>query len=633
MSLSHRLALLPLLAFPVVLPAPQVWGQSAGQIVIADFEDGVGDWTAVDDGSSRGERAPRCSVTASGQPAPNGGKSSARVEFAAAASGWARLVVPVNGADWAAKGCTKLSFWLRGDGSQEAIRIALRVRGGETGEARETYTVPLKVSGTEWERYSLRFFGFRNTENVSFPSDAIKDVDELQLAKNGSWKAFGFRIDEIVAEGEPGAEAGAVPTTAGNEILPDFAKPTVPMRAQMALDLGAPPSIIDNAAPGVAQGAYAAVADLSPTVVRIKLGDYLDADALRYDVEMFNAHLQWILLSNCKPLICLDVPRTAKDSPYRKQLYTAFIEAVARIVSEGKGGVNRYYELFDEPLKDGVFGSVAHLCESYNSLVRLILDTDPHARVGGPGLALANPRQIEAFLKGAETVHFLSLHFHGSHNALTGSETLFKAACETRPADTVGQLSFQQVKQLVATVRPRGTPEIYITELAMTSAADEAGHCADVRVTGAFGATWVGAVTLCGSPYVDKLFYHKVGGDGWGMVSDGGQPETVYWAMWLLKHYAPRGAGRQQLFRVNEQTIATTVKTGTAYNFIICYGGYDPIEFKVRPLNCPKLKMVRDRYIRDVDRQWMGTTRPTRGEQVVQFSSPGVLVLQYIPAK
>jgi len=43
--------------------------------------------------------------------------------------------------------------------------------------------------------------------------------------------------------------------------------------------------------------------------------------------------------------------------------------------------------------------------------------------------------------------------------------------------------------------------------------------------------------------------------------------------------------------------------------------------------------MVRDRYIRDVDAQWMGTMRPTTADQTVQLDAPGVFVLQYIPAK
>jgi len=601
----------------------------ARQVVVADFEDGVGEWRAVDDTTVRGSHARKCSINSSQQAAPNSGKQSARVDFTAAKSGWARVSMPVDGARWAEAGCSKLSFWLRGDGSGESIRIALRVRTGETEEGQETYTVPIKLSGTEWERYGLKFFGFRTADGALLPAYLIKNVDELQLAKSGSWKAFSLRIDGIAAE----AEAEDIGAQSGNEVRPDFSKPTVPLRAQIGLDLGAPPTAIDDPAPGVAQGVYAAVSDLAPTVVRVKLGDYLDEDAQRYDLDMFRKHLEWIQLANCKPLICLDLPRVGKDTALRKKLYAAFLDSMARIVAEGKGGVGRYYELFDNPMGSGVFDSIEHMCDSYNKIVELIVATDPGARVGGPGFSAASREELEGFLKGAKTVHFVSFHFHGTHNPLTGTETLFRAACDTRPADTVGQLTFQQAKQLVAQLRPRGTPEVFVTEFAMTTAADEGGQCRDERVTGAFGGAWAAAAVLYGSPFVDKMVFHKISGGGWGMVSDAGQPETVYWALWLMKNYAARGAGRQQLFRIDEQTVAATIKTRTAYNVVICYAGSDPMELRIRPMNAPKLKMVRDRYIRDVDAQWMGTMRPTTADQTVQLDAPGVFVLQYIPAK
>lgn len=610
-----------------------VWAQTA-KLVVDDFEKGVDRWIANDDHVGAGP-ATKCSVRSVSGGAPGGGKQCARLDFKASTTGWASVSTAVDGAAWARAGCSTLSLWMRGDGKAEPIRVVLRVYDADTG-TEVAYSQALKITGTSWEKYNLRSFGFVDAGGNALGLEDIRNLRMLQFARSGSWGTFELRVDEIAAV--PGPAGEEIPQPVQPEVArsftvaPDFGSEGDTALAQVGVNLGHPPTVVENLDREAGAWAFGFVSDLGPTTVRVQLADYFDSRKEAYNLDLLNRHLQWIESCRCKPLVCLAPPQVPLTDTARKQrLYSVFVSAVMDTAKRGAQlKSQRYYEIFDEPLVSGGFTDVEHVVAAYNSLADLVAAADPRAVIGGPGFAAAFGEQVMAFLKGAQRLDFLSVHFYGTHNVLTDTKDLFESAVSGKSVDLPGQLSFQDVRHLLKVLRRRPT-EFFVTEFSLSAARDERGDCRDERATTAFGAAWETALVLSATPYVDKMAYFKLSGGGWGMLSEAGQPEPVAWAAWMLRNYAPRGGSRVEIRRLDDHTTVAAVKTKTAYNVLIAYGGLDPIEVKVDPRGLPALSQVRDRWIGNADTQWKGNILPLSTGQNMVLDGPGVLVVQYVP--
>jgi hypothetical protein len=625
-----------LIALLASLSAAQEGGGTGEDRLVSleTFEQGVGGWVAADDRAPAGG-SKKCSVAISAGGAPNGGKQSARIEFSAA-SGWASVSMAVDGRQWAAEGFSALALWVRGDGQGEPVRISVHV---QRPDAEADYWQLIKLVGTSWERYNLRSFGFTNGQGKALSAADVPYIRRLEFARSGSWKAFSFGVDEIGLLAQTAAPAVVQPTPpvrpVGRSVSvgPDFSQSGTPALAQFGLNLGRPPTIIDGDDRTVSDWAQGYASDLGPTVVRVRLDEYFDARNERYDLDLLDKHLTWIGAAGCKAMICVSPPVVrAGDAAGKQRVFAQFVATVTEVVRRGaQANAHRYYEIFHEPLVSGTFRDVPHVVAAYNKLADLIAHEDPRATIGGPGFAAAFDEQIRGFLKSAERLDFLSFHLYGTHNILTTSDELFAAAHEMRAGDLPSQLTLQEVRRLARQLRPNKTPEIYVTEFGMNSARDARGACRDERTPTAFGAAWVAAAALCGSPYVDKLLYYRLGPGGWGMVTDAGQPDPIAWAAWMLRSYAPRGAQWLQQVRADDQTLVFALKTKTAYNLIVAYGGADVLELKLSPRGLPPLSQVRDRRISAADSGWKGAVLPTSPVQTEFLDGAGLLVVQYIP--
>jgi len=605
------------------------------RVAVENFEQGIGNWHTNDDVVAGTGPAGKCAIYAVAGGAPDTpGAHSGRVEFYNSRQGWASVTLPVDGYLWAQQDASTLAFWLRGDGSGEPLRIVLRVQTDQP--KRDTaYSQVIRVDGTDWERYSLRSFGFKDTSGNQLAASDIQHIKLLQFAKNGGWGTFRFRVDEIAVEGDPAHLPIPKPDegTTGRCIViePDMARAAPHALAQIGVNLGPLPTIIDTADEEMSSWAYAMVSDLSPCVVRLQLNDYFDARERQYDLDALDEHLAWVKHSGCKPMICLNVPSVPQDSDDAKQmLFALFLKTIRTIAQRcAAGGLPAYYEVFDEPLLCGAFRDMEHVCAAYNSITDLVVAADPKATVGGPGLSSAWDEHLSTFLKNAKRLDFLSLHFYGTHNVTTDSEALFEAAYRTKTRDLPNQISMQGVRRLTKQLR-RKPVQVFVTEFALNSARDEAGDCRDERAGTAFGAAWIGAAVLSAAPYVDKMLHYQLRPGGWGAVYITDAPQAPYWSAWLLKHYAPRGSVLQHVALVDDYAVAATFKTRSSHNVVICYAGMDPLEFRVRPRNAPQLQEVRDRYVTDLERQWKGSVRPAQLEQTIVMRGPGVFVLQYV---
>lgn len=605
------------------------------RVLVEDFEAGIGAWFTNDDEAAGQAPATKCAIYAVAGGAPEGGAQSGRIEFERSRSGWASVSRPVDGRKWAEQGCSTLSFWIRGDGSGELLRVVLRVQTTRP-KRDEAYSQILRLDSTNWEQYSLRSFGFKDSAGKALAPEDIQHIRLLQFAKNGGWGAFKFRVDQISVEAE--ADAPEIPApVAGTPhdsftFRPDFGKSGPYNLAQVGVNLGLAPTVLENESDELISGAFALVSDLSPSVVRLELNAYFDPATRSYDLQLLDEHVHWVRLSNCKPVICLGVPPAPAGRPdLREKYFAEFVKAV-RIVAarRAKEGKVTYYEVFDEPLLSGAFADADHVASAYNSVVKLILAAHPAAKVGGPGFSSAWDDHVESFLKQAQRLDFLSFHFYGAHAAVAQSESLFEAAYKTRTSDLPHQIGFQQVKAL-AKKHCKLPPEIFVTEFALNSARDESGDARDERASGAFGAGWLAAAVLSGSPYVDKVILHQLKPGGWGLIGASGKPETAYWAAWFLAKYAPRGSVLQQIELLEDNlTLAALVKTKSAHNVFLARVGSEPVEVQIAPLNAPRLSEVRYRAISETDQLWQGSPLATVPAQTILLDGPGVTVVQYV---
>ena len=621
--MTARLARRAVLAFALLAAAP-VLSQPAS-VVLDDFESGVGAWRS-NDAQADGERPSEiCAVYTISRGGPEAVEQAAIIEFEAAEGTWASVTLPVKGSVWGDYECGQLGLWFRGDGSESSVQVTLRALVGE--ERRDlSYSYPVKLDSREWERRSLRFFAFKDADGKALTHEVLSQVYLLQFVKRGTWPALSFCVDDIHAEPIPGETTQPTEPAEQLSTRVDFGRALSPMLAQVGVNLGSELGLILDSSVTAAHLARG-LEELAPCVVRVRLADFYDARNADYDLIRLNRTLNWIADAGARPLICLCPPRLPGSAGVG--LDEQFMATAVKLVSLRRGGPNPpYYELFDSPLLSGQFTTVEELVAAYNRLCASLLAADPEARVGGPGLASAWDSNVRGFLEGADTLHFLSLHFFGAHNILAEPAALFGAAVGGVTVDLPNQLTLQQVKHLAHTLR-RPIPELFVTAMAMNSARGEKGVAADERLTEGLGAAWTAAAALSAAPYADKLLHFKLFGGGWGLMAASGQTHVTHRAAWLVRTYAPRGATLCQLLRPHPEVLMAAVWTPTARNLLTVHAGEQPRVVVVDCWGIGSPLFVRERHLHS-DGQLGMRNLPNSSAQTIEFDGPGLSVIQFV---
>ncbi|MGC9316614.1 MAG: hypothetical protein ACP5KN_01090 [Armatimonadota bacterium] len=619
-----------LICWALGLTALTAGSADAAAIVVEDFERGVGDWR-TNDQEAAGERpSDICHIYTVLRELQAGTQQAALVEFAAARETWASVSLPISGALWAREGVGQISMLLKGDGSENTVDLTLRCLLGE--QRRDvSYVYSLPLSTTQWQRRAVRLFAFRDADGNPPDAEAIRNAYLLQFVKTGSWPALSFRIDEIIAEPIPGVEP---PEATGAEPLSvrvDFSKTVAPVLGQLGVNLGPElEPILDE--PAAAAALSRGLQELTPCVVRLRLADFYDRRDADYDLIDLNRAISWITEAGARPLVCLSPAQLPPTDDAEARWDPDFAEVALKVVALRRGGQHlRYYELFDAPLLSGQFESVTELVAAYNDLAGRVLAADPEARVGGPGLSSAWDSRLREFLEGADTLHFLSLHFYGAHTAVAEEDDLFHAAVSGTTSDLPNQLTLAQVRELARELR-RPTPDLFVTEMAMNSARTPDGEAADERVHRPFGAAWTAATVLASAPSVDKLLHYRLFGAGWGLMDRRGEHDAPWVAAWLLRTYAPRGASLCQLQRPADDLLVAAVWTPTARNVFLVYAGHGPRSVVIDAWGVGHPVLVRERRLTSTGALSMSDL-PRSAAQSVEFDGPGLSVIQFVTAE
>lgn len=185
----------------------------AQPIVIDDFESGVARWLVNDSNKMAGKGpASLCSVVAASPGCPaSGGAHAGLFTFLVAPQGWASASVQVRGADWKKADARTLSFWLKGDGSENTLQVALAAFG-EDG-SRWRFAIPIPLKDPEWHQVRIPLSQFQ--AGGYSVVDKLENVGLLEICKIKAITAVFCWIDNVQVE-----------TTTGHPVSPTSPAPT-----------------------------------------------------------------------------------------------------------------------------------------------------------------------------------------------------------------------------------------------------------------------------------------------------------------------------------------------------------------------------------------------------------------------
>lgn len=158
--------------------------------VIDDFEHGVSRWYLVEGNKPQGD--PPLGVIA-GTADAKVGRGAARLRYVAAPDAWSHFQVGISTLDWIANDCDRVSFWLKGDGSGETLKVMF---GNYERKPALCFSYPVKLDFTGWRQFVAPFADFEPKGEMG------AHVGELVLAQlnvTGAHKPVDVILDELVA--------------------------------------------------------------------------------------------------------------------------------------------------------------------------------------------------------------------------------------------------------------------------------------------------------------------------------------------------------------------------------------------------------------------------------------------------
>ncbi len=627
---SGLAALCALLAtlLPMILLCPIVSATPPTAILLDDFEDGVADWKTNDSiVAGSGRVATLCGIYAAGFAPPGGGVQGAMLDFLPATDAWASVSLPVNGRQWRESQVGQISLWAKATTPDVPVRVTLRVQVPVADGKIEdrSYSQQLKLTDDKWHHIALRFFGFRTDDGTPLDDEALSDIYLLQFVKTGTWNRVRFYVDQIevrplgYGQGQPPAHDRP------DETVVDFRQNIGRGLAQIGFNL-APDAPVIGTDERLIKAISTLTADLTPCVGRLRLADYYLPDEGQFDIARLNNNINWLLGVGVRPLICLDVPAEVPESTNTEHLRSLFDSTCIKLAELGRGTQRSpYYELFEAPMRER-FRDVNELVSEYNRLAEDLQAADPTAQVGAPGFARTDQWLTKEFVGGADSLHFLSYCLRLEGPTWPDDPRLAAAALHGVPPaeDAWG---YEQIARHLGATGKR--PELFITDWGInrapapdsTAAADQEAADAVFLVTSALSAT----------RYADKLLWTQLIDATSGLLTPEGHPRPAYWAAWLVKTYAPRGASCRAYIPCSGGILIAAVVTEHAGNVFVVNRSPWPTAVTFRVVGLPRPEIVRERKLDLAEANTVQHHNLSLSTtQRVKFEGPGVSVIQFI---
>ncbi|MBI3921342.1 MAG: hypothetical protein HY318_08000 [Armatimonadetes bacterium] len=606
---------------------------SLATVLLEDFEAGIGKWVANDINKQEGHaEVLLCEILSTKPGAPEGSKGqAATLTFKRASDSWASLSIPVDGIRWREKSVTQLSFWLKGDGSDNDIEIMLRSVSA-TGEEQK-FGVIQSLSESRWHKVTLPLRLFRSGSHTA--EQYAPELYLLQFVKRGSWPSLFLSIDDVSAEAAIGSSppkrtltpAQRPPTTATESTasVSFDGEPQGTVKTEVGGNLTSNPDVF------LSNGAFRkSVQALGLRYVRLATSRTVtprrSGRAVTFDFSRLLSLVSAVRRTNAEPLICIDRNPSWRLSD--AELSLLFDQALRTVNGAGRRPVN-LWELLNKP----TFGSSAMVIEEAVSLYDLLrtksLETDLTLTTGGIGEASPWRPHLEMILNRATDLGFLSYQIYGTHNNSTSDADLVRSAREGISVDLPHQVRFSEIAELVQNSRFRQLP-VFITETAPNSMQNPAGEATDRRLVSSLGAVWYAGLFQAAAPYVDAIFPYELTSRSWGLLDERGRAFPAYYSLWLSSTYFPP---RSRLYSVEvsgDRIGALAARTKTACNVMLVNYGDNSTVCNLRVGGLKSLAKVRLRLLENKTPGVQFNELPAKPEQRVTLRGYSIVVLQFI---
>ncbi len=594
-------------------------------MLLDGFENGVGKWRTNDSTiAGTSEVAKLCGIYVTRDTPPRGGGAqAATIDFQPAEGAWASVSLPVEGAAWASAEAGAVQMWVKGRGDKETVDVILRaeVPGPEGPPVDRRYVQTLDISGDEWRRVTLRFFGFKTEDDQVLTRGLLRHIYLLQFVKTGAWDAIRFDVDDIrVIPAETPADAPSqLPTQ--EIVIIDFGRDLGRVLGQVGFNLSSslPATASDRQTlKRISQN----TAKLAPCVGRIMLQDY-GTQTKPYDLAVVNRNVNWLLDLGIRPMIAVDVRPT--DGPVT--IDRARIEDFAKLVELRRGTENRpYYELCiapDSPSSE----TLKRLPQWFNDAAENLLEADPTMRLGGPAYIQAGRAEVREFAQSARKPYFVSYSMAQEIEGATDPDALAVMAREGAREDA-GEHGYRAIRSAIGAAP--GQPELFITDWGISRSEPPVGPNAENLADG-YDAAYLATSVLGATRWVDKLLWRRLIDDECGFLKTDGRPRTLHRAACLMHDYAPRGASMRAMVRYSPELLIAAVATSEAHNIFVVNWSKRPVKVSLRAIGLSRPESVREHKLDPVnDEATQHRNLGTNLSQTATFSGPGLTVIELI---
>jgi hypothetical protein len=557
---------LGLASFILALSSPILAQDAARTLMLDDFEDGVGRWTRNDKTKSLSPASPVLLVDVLATRPSAGGavgsQGAGLFAYKAGVNSWASASLRINGKDWAKIGARSIRFFLDADGQTPGVGILLRgTARNPDGSTRDVVyepldpktkkPVPVRLSTKSWRQVVVPLSSFRDPKGASVLSN-LGGLYLLQFVQRGTWNSRFFTLDDLAVSGTgvPIPIATATPTgttrvaqvsstsvpvaapTPAPDAIPveiDFLRLQGRIRAAGNISVGAKTSPDGTSSRPFDDPAFAtAIKVLNLKMVRLEAGEMvelLDSSRPSFDFSALQSAARAVRASGAEPLICLSAP---SSWGLEAAGYASYASQAARALTQG---TTRGPRLFELSLGGQTPGQAVSF---YRAAYAALKAANKNLRVGGIGTS--NAASLDALIKNAPGLDFLSISFYGATSGTPDVSTLLNA--------TLSLPALRSAAQILDRSRFRLAP-LYITSAGFNAARSEEGTGpGDTRLGTLAASAWWSSFLMNGSRLADQVFYNDAASPDWGLVNEAGSAFPPYYALYLWNTFFPGGSQR-----------------------------------------------------------------------------------------
>ena len=602
-------------------------------ILLDDFESNSVKWTSNDINKQDGHgQVLLCEIFGVRPGAPGGSKDhAATVTFKRAADSWASVSTPVDGVRWQEKGVRQISFYFKGDGSENDVEVMLR--GVDSSGEEKKFSTFISLKETDWRRVVLPLNQF--TSHGHSADQHVPKLYLLQFVKRGSWTSLFFTIDDITAEwttGSAGPRQPDTPPSASSSaeqvrLQVGYDEPALgPVRVSLGVNIGPGHSIFLKDK-GFRESARALGAKHVRVLASQSVGLQRSKEQTVFETTRLLQLVDAIRSMGSEPLICVD--RNPGWQLSESEMLD-FCEQLIKSVNAPGRKPAAGWEMLNRPTLGTDAIVIDEAVALYNRLRARALHTDATVSIGGIGLPSPWKPHLGTQLDRAANMEFLTYYLYGTHNNSTSNEDLFSAARKGFSVDLPLQIGPQEVRGAIAGSVFTDQLPVYITEVAPNSVQDSGGKSLDKRLTTSYAAAWYARLMSTVALYVDAVFPYELTAPSWGLLNAEGRAYPAYYSLWIFGTYFPRGTSLYPSHSDGNAVSVLAGKTRTAHNVLLINQGEKTTVCNITVGGLKALKKVRIHLLEDGAPGIQYNELSAKPEQRVTLRQHSLAVLQFI---